>query len=147
MPDRPSFSIDEFLPSLPPGFFAARASSDAGWVEICRVFHRHLVQDRPDEMAVEVMLPWPEARDDLFEWIGRDETHYVQLFCSLEELERREVERGDRRRGLARSHYDRVYAFRDYDQRIDSTTKSPAECARLIVEAVVSLGETKTVSG
>lgn len=129
---------DEFLPSLPAEFFAERAASDSGWIEICRMFHLHLARLVLDErrLAVEVMLPWPEAREDLFEQIGREQIYYVQLFCSLEELERRELERGNRRLGLARNYFDRVYAFRGYDQRIDSTTSTPAECARLVHEAL-----------
>jgi chloramphenicol 3-O phosphotransferase len=83
-------------------------------------------------MIAEVMLPWPEAREDLFRVLGRDDIFYVQLFCTLEELERRERQRGDRRQGLARSQFDRVYAFDGYDLQVDSTSRTPEECAQLI---------------
>jgi len=130
-----SFSIDEFLPILPVGTFEARAGSDSGWIAICRDFHEHLAiaQKANEKMIVEVMLPWPEARQDLFRQLGRAEIYYVQCYCALPELERRERQRGDRRIGLTRSHFERVYAFRGYDLQIDTTVSSPEECAAQIL--------------
>jgi chloramphenicol 3-O phosphotransferase len=80
-----SHSIDGFLPALPRGVFAARAGTDAGWIAIFADFHRHLAEVRTTSkrMIVEVMLPWPEARGDLFRNIGRENIYYVQLYCTL----------------------------------------------------------------
>lgn len=128
------YSIDGFLPCLAPGVFEARARTDKGWIAICADFHRNLAGLRSPcaGMIVEVMLPWPEARQDLFRQIGRDQIYYVQLFCSLHELERREKQRRDRNSGLARSHFERVYSFAEYDLRIDSTALAPEQCARIL---------------
>lgn len=100
-------SIDGFVPSLPPGVFESRASSDDGWIAICADSHRHLasVRSSAEWLIVEVMLPWATARDDLFRRIPRDGIYYVQLFCELPELERRERQRGDRRAGCDSSGY------------------------------------------
>jgi chloramphenicol 3-O phosphotransferase len=44
----------------------------------------------------------------------------VGVHCSLPELERREIQRGDRRRGEARQDFETVYRIPTYDLVIDS---------------------------
>ena len=56
----------------------------------------------------------------------------VGVRCSLEELERRERERGDRRVGAARAQLPFVHAHADYDVEVDTSAAPPEECARLI---------------
>lgn len=58
--------------------------------------------------------------------------HVVGVFASLETLEERELQRGDRMIGLARWQYDRVHQGIDYDLRIDSDSATPQECAQRI---------------
>ncbi len=56
----------------------------------------------------------------------------VGVRCSLEELERRERQRGDRPVGLAVSQFDQVHAHGLYDIECDTTAASAADCARQI---------------
>jgi chloramphenicol 3-O phosphotransferase len=58
--------------------------------------------------------------------------YYIGIFCSDEELSRRELERGDRYQGWARG--SQIYAHKDaiYDLTIDNTKKTPLECAQEI---------------
>jgi chloramphenicol 3-O phosphotransferase len=56
----------------------------------------------------------------------------VGVFAPLDVLKARERQRGDRLIGLARWQYDRVHKDAVYDLEIDSSTATPAECARLI---------------
>ncbi|MGW2478172.1 chloramphenicol phosphotransferase CPT family protein [Streptomyces sp. NPDC001665] len=60
----------------------------------------------------------------------------VGVRCSLEELERRERQRGDRPVGLAVRQFDQVHAHGLYDIECDTTTASPADCARQISDAL-----------
>ena len=46
---------------------------------------------------------------------------FVGIHCPLPELERREIERGDRRIGEARQDYEVAHTFGTYDLEIDST--------------------------
>lgn len=46
---------------------------------------------------------------------------FVGIHCPLPELERRELQRGDRRAGEARQDFAIVHTFGDYDLEIDST--------------------------
>jgi chloramphenicol 3-O phosphotransferase len=58
----------------------------------------------------------------------------VGLFAPLDVLEARERARGDRELGLARWQYGRVHRDIVYDLEVDTTTATPAECARLILD-------------
>jgi chloramphenicol 3-O phosphotransferase len=60
--------------------------------------------------------------------------HLVGVFAPLDVLEARERQRGDRMIGLARWQYDRVHKDMTYDLALDTSTATPAECARLIKE-------------
>jgi chloramphenicol 3-O phosphotransferase len=57
---------------------------------------------------------------------------FVGLFASLDVLEERERQRGDRRIGLARWQFARVHQDITYDLQIDTTTGTPAENAQTI---------------
>jgi chloramphenicol 3-O phosphotransferase len=59
-------------------------------------------------------------------------TWTVKLSCSLGELERRELARGDRRPGLARSQFELVREPIPYDLELDTSILSPSECAARI---------------
>jgi len=59
---------------------------------------------------------------------------FVGVFASLETLENRERQRGDRMIGLARWQFERVHRHMDYDLEIDAGHATAAECARLIKE-------------
>lgn len=63
-------------------------------------------------------------------------SYYVGIYCSDEELSRREIQRGDRYLGWARG--SQIYAHKDaiYDLSIDNTSKSPEECAQEIKHLV-----------
>ncbi|MGB0505610.1 MAG: chloramphenicol phosphotransferase CPT family protein [Pikeienuella sp.] len=56
----------------------------------------------------------------------------VGVFASLDVLEERERQRGDRMIGLARSQYDMVHRAMVYDLKVDTTDASPEECAAII---------------
>lgn len=48
------------------------------------------------------------------------DVYFVGLHCSLEELERREIQRGNRKTGDARLDYETVHTFTLYDLELDS---------------------------
>ena len=62
--------------------------------------------------------------------------HVVGLFAPLDVLEARERARGDREIGLARWQYGRVHRELAYDLEVDTAAAPPAECARLIRDAL-----------
>ena len=67
-----------------------------------------------------------------------DETNlrFVGLHAPLNILEGRERARGDRMLGLARWQFDRVHQGISYDFEIDTTDRSPRDCAIAIAKAL-----------
>jgi chloramphenicol 3-O phosphotransferase len=60
--------------------------------------------------------------------------HLVAVRCSLEELERRELARGDRSVGLARSQVEQGVDNGEFDLAVDTTAASPEACARTVLD-------------
>ncbi|PZD97229.1 hypothetical protein DNH61_03580 [Paenibacillus sambharensis] len=54
---------------------------------------------------------------------------FVSVNCSLEELQRRERERGDRNMGLANYQYNLVHSHGVYDLEVDTEVNNTHECA------------------
>jgi chloramphenicol 3-O phosphotransferase len=63
------------------------------------------------------------------------EVCFVGLFAPLDVIEARELARGDRPPGLARSGYERVHRGITYDLEIDTATSTPMEVAQKICDA------------
>ncbi len=61
----------------------------------------------------------------------------VGVYCPLEEAERREIARGDRRAGYSRSQYDLVHTHAPYDAAVDTFAQTAAEAINAI-EALLS---------
>lgn len=61
---------------------------------------------------------------------------FVKVFCPLDELERREVARGDRTIGLARDQYGQVHRFAVYDVEVDTSTESPEDASVRVLQAL-----------
>ena len=57
---------------------------------------------------------------------------FVGVHCHLEELARRELERGNREPGLAARQYQLVHADKIYDIDVDTSISTPEECAAAI---------------
>lgn len=89
------------------------------------------------------------SRDWLLESLYRFapfRTYYIGMYCDDAEISRREIERGDRYCGWARG--SQIYAHLDaqYDFKIDSTSKTPAQCAQLLLEYVAANPEPQAAS-
>lgn len=58
---------------------------------------------------------------------------FVRVYCPLEELKRREIERGDRDIGSAEGNYHILYPKDDYDIVVDTYKNTSEECADMII--------------
>lgn len=109
----------EVLPMLLPGFARAVAAlADAG---------NDLIVDH-------VLLGEHNARQFADAVAGRSVLS-VGVECPLEELERREAERGDRPPGLVAYQHEHVHVPGRYDLRVDSGSHTPESCVETIVRA------------
>ena len=71
----------------------------------------------------------PQVFKPLFELFS---VVYVAVKCPVEELERRELARGDRAIGLARSQFLQVKNVLRHDIEVNTHEHNAAECAKLI---------------
>lgn len=59
---------------------------------------------------------------------------FVGVRCPLAVLEQREQQRHDRYIGQARGHHEAVHAYPIYDVEVDTSTTSPSDCARAVIQ-------------
>ncbi|MFC5642904.1 chloramphenicol phosphotransferase CPT family protein [Kitasatospora cinereorecta] len=83
-------------------------------------------------VVVDHLFSQPWRLDDCLALFPAEDVVLVGLHCPLDELERRERERGDRPPGLAAQQIGPVHSHGVYDLEVDTSVLSPAECARRI---------------
>jgi chloramphenicol 3-O phosphotransferase len=60
----------------------------------------------------------------------------VKLACPLDELEKREIARGDREIGLAKLQYESIHDGVIYDLNLNTLVNSPGQCAQKIMDSL-----------
>ena len=75
------------------------------------------------------MVPQAPGRPP-WRWLCKN--NLIGVYCSLPELERREIQRGDRRLGEARQDFETVHSIPTYDLEIDSEQSLDGNVTRLI---------------
>ncbi|MEQ5788788.1 AAA family ATPase [Erythrobacter sp. NFXS35] len=133
--------LPDRLHNNPDGFFFDRDERDHVRLNFGRIglaclkaHHRSvaaMARSGIDLICDEVILT-EELRRDWHEVLSGVRTAFVGVHCSLEELERREIIRGDRVIGQARGQFDIVHLRMQYDIVVNSTNKTPAMLAREI---------------
>lgn len=99
-------------------------------------FHNCLpaIASAGNNIVVDHIVEYKEWLDDIVILLKDFDVFYVGLTCDLRELERREIQRGDRYIGESKEHLEVVHSFSPYDIFIDTTDSSPQECANIILE-------------
>lgn len=69
---------------------------------------------------------------NLIELLSEYDVYFVGLHCSLPELERREIQRGNRRTGEARADFEIVHSFAFYDLVLSSEDSLEGNVVTLI---------------
>ena len=94
----------------------------------------------------DVVMDYPLSErwrlEDLLDVLEPYDVTLVEVRCSLEVLERRERDRGDRSAGLARSQ-EQGYAVGDCDIAVDTTDRTAEACARTIADEYTTLSPLK----
>lgn len=113
-----------------------------------RGFHNSIAAfaDSGANLLVEHIVERQEWFDDLVVLLSPFKVHYVGVMCPMEEMERRERDRGDRRIGEGRSHIeDGIHTWSGYDTIIDTAGFTPEENARKLISSMETLRTGKTV--
>ena len=131
------FCIDDYLELLQPDLWDRREIVQREWSHIIKGFHAAAaaIARAGNLVIVDDVLenepPWVENLLMLFEDL---DVIFVGVHCPLEELERRERERGDRKPGMARLQFDQVHSRAHYDVEVDTSKLSSQACATRIVD-------------
>jgi len=129
------FCIDDYLGAFQSSLCAREDAVRRRWPDILRGFHAAgAAMARAGNWVIiddvlEAEPPWVESLLELFENL---DVVFVGVHCPLEELERRERERPERREGMARLQFTQVHAQAIYDLEVDTLAMSPQECAERI---------------
>lgn len=92
------------------------------------------MSDEGINLIVDHVVIEKEWMDQLLELLGGRHVLFVGLHCSLDELERRERTRDQRRQGFARAQVPKIHTGKIYDVEVDTGTTSVDECAARVVE-------------
>ena len=129
--------IDDYLSAFQKGLWDKQKIVQPAWPNIIGGFHAAAaaIARAGNLVIVDDVLeeepPWVESLLELFDGL---EVVFVGVHCPLEELERREKERDNRKAGLARLQFDQVHAQAIYDIKVDTSVLSPEDCATIIVD-------------
>lgn len=100
-------------------------ASSSGKTTLARALWQHLEEPfwhfSIDHLREAGVLPMERIRSGDFDWPSMRPSFFVGVHCSLPELERREMARGDRRIGEAREDFRDIHGFATYDLELDST--------------------------
>ncbi len=108
----------------------------AGW-RIMVGYHRAVAEivRSGNPVVVDEMLLDERVRDHWFTVLAPFTPLLVGVYCSLDELERRESQRMNYP-GLARWSAHRVHSNIQYDVIIDTTSKTPVICAEEVLDCI-----------
>lgn len=85
-----------------------------------------------NNLIVEYIVETRERMRGLVKLLGGCDVFFVGVHCNLDELERRELARGDRRVGDARRDYHTIHVHCVYDTQLDATLPPEANADKLI---------------
>ncbi|HEX2561286.1 chloramphenicol phosphotransferase CPT family protein [Phenylobacterium sp.] len=97
-------------------------------------FHRSLPAylEAGNNLLVEHIVETLAWRDRLLDLLSEQDVFFVGVHCPLEELERRELARGDRPVGDARRDFETCHLHMAYDLEVDSREPPEANAALII---------------
>jgi chloramphenicol 3-O phosphotransferase len=102
-------------------------------------FHRCLpaLASAGNDLIVEHIIEFRSWREQLAVLLAGLDVFLVGVHCDVDELDRRERARGDRRIGEGRTHVevDRIHSFGRYDFEVDTTTGVSPELVESILTA------------
>jgi len=109
-------------------------------------FHRCLpaLAEAGNDLIVEHIIEFRSWRTELAVLLADLDVFLVGVHCAVDELDRRERARGDRRLGEGRTHVevDGIHTFGPYDFEVDTTTGVSAE----LVDSVLNAWRNRTRS-
>lgn len=131
------FSVDTFVFMLPEKYLNQTDLPKVGSKVISCMHHCIAAAvSLGNNVIVDHVLENQDWLTECVEMLSDFPVLFVGVRCPIEEVERRERDRGDRQVGLARWQLGRVHAHEIYDFEVDTSIYNPMECALQIKEAL-----------
>ncbi|MCD4818878.1 MAG: chloramphenicol phosphotransferase CPT family protein [Candidatus Cloacimonetes bacterium] len=133
-------SVDNFINMLPQKYLKGECNETFN-KEILKIIHgmHHSISalaSTGNNIIVDHVLEDKEWLKECVNVLANFQVLFVGVHCPLEELEKRERNRGDRKIGLARFQYNLVHSHGVYDIKVDTDKYTPLECAQQIRETI-----------
>lgn len=130
-------SVDQFLNMLPSDYLtngSKVANAKDAMLKVISGMHNALPAfvASGNNIIVDHVLQERKWLEECVSILADFKVLFVSLYCSIEELQRREQERGNRKIGTANYQYNRVHTHGIYDLEINTELNSIEECARKI---------------
>ncbi len=109
-------------------------------ISLLSAFHRSipLIGECGYAMIIDHVVEREDWMNEIVINLKEFTTYCVKVNCSVEELERREKERGDRKVGLAKWQSQFIHNFIEYDFEINTETESTKDSANKLKELFYS---------
>jgi chloramphenicol 3-O phosphotransferase len=102
-------------------------------------FHRCIpaIAGAGNDLIVDHLIEFDFWRAQLQDLLAGFDVFLVGVHCDLDEIDRRERQRGDRMAGEGRGHIeiDRIHGLGSYDHEIDTTKRTPDDLATEVIDA------------
>jgi chloramphenicol 3-O phosphotransferase len=127
--------MDTFRAMEPEGYFSPERKQE--WPDriaaLCRAINSTALQfARHGQNVIIDHVLSPQAWQYVLEDFANEHVLLVKVSCLLEDAERREAKRADRKPGLARSQWHSVHDARLYDFEVNTSEQTPTEAAQLL---------------
>ncbi len=144
--------VDTLLAAMPPSS-AGIAVADDGSVAVAGDFRRlelawyaglaAMASSGAGLIIDEVFLAGQTSQQRLASALGNVSTMWIGVHCRLDVALNREANRPDRTAGMTASQASAVHRGVKYDLEIDTTDRTPSNCAQDILDNVASLTGTR----
>ena len=126
--------LDYFLDAVPSQLWDS--DENEGFSIAFNLYHDciKLISDQGKDIIVDTVM---YSEDSFLSFVNKFAEYpviMVKVICQIEELNKRERERGDRDIGLAANQFKHMESQTKYDFIVDTHAKSTDECACLIIE-------------
>lgn len=138
------FSGDDFLEILVRGRNARHLGSGAA-IKLTDAFNKSIAALSYEgiHVVVDTVIQDVSALEKTVEALSDSPVYFVGLHCSVEELDKREKLRQDRRSGLAREQLSQVHLEAIYDLELNTAELSADNCVKKIRELLTSTASPK----
>jgi chloramphenicol 3-O phosphotransferase len=99
------------------------------------LFHRLIksISEYSFNIILDTVLDCEDDYNDFIDLFKGEDVLYVGVYCPIFELERRELERGDRNIGMAKEQLEVVHKNMVYDVEVDTYKNTIEECIQKIL--------------